>query len=1437
MGIHDSNYDRFLIHTQKRVGLLLVACIVIIGLFLLYFEPPVAAQCVDISDTPMDTKIQSAPSNIMFVLDDSGSMDWEYMVEGAADGKFQGNIEYVFDDPGDNVYKSEDNSTILSGSERGKWKAQWSGHNRLYFNPKSHYQPWPGMSNADTSNPRSNPNNSSPTFDLTAEYFSIQTAVIVDDQDPAPDFSKTGIWGHSTNSQAYEDDYYCTNQSNQDVTATWVPDLGAGEHDVYARWVENDYRSQAVPYTITHSGGSTTVYVNQRENGGIWYHLGTFHFDQGQGPGIVAIDYHVGDNNQYRVCAGAIKFVPTHATSISIKNAHYYTWDDADEDGELGDGEAVYFVNFVAGAREYYMVTDVNGNDIVESGELVLISVLPDSVKPAFYDEDGAFIAYKTDAEDLQNLANWYSFYRRRELTAKAAVAHSISSLVGVQVGFYSINGGLRQSVLPVKLDMPGAVGVIVDNKDSGYVEIGSWAESSCSNEYENSSRYTYTSGSEEARWTPNLPQTGGYNVYAWWNYWSTRDTNALYEVHHQDGTYSVRKNQQQDYSQWTLLGTFVFDAGTSGKVVVKRDGASTGGSTSADAVKFEWTGGETGHVDNTNTLLNALYGLDSSGETPLRLAVKNVGRYYHQDDGNDGGLGPSPYASAEDGGACQHSFAIVMTDGYWNGEYPDVGNQDGPEGSPYADSNSDTLADVVMKYYKEDLSTGLNNVVPTSSCDKATHQHMVTYSVSFGVTGSLNSEDYHPYLLDDSTPPWPNPTFECYTCPKKIDDLWHAAVNGRGLFFNAGDPAELIDSLKAVMQNIASRAASGASVTVNGEELGTNTVLYQSSYISDGWTGDVTAYPIDPVTGEIKKETDDILWNASDELQSTEPDDRRIVVYNGTSAGAPFRFDELTEAQKTALDDDPAVAQNIVSYVRGEEIEGFRPRTKKLGDIVHSAPLLVGNTIFAGGNDGMLHAFNANNGTERFAYIPNLVFDNLNYLKDNDYQHKFYVDSTPFSREAVGTMTLLVGGLGKGGKGYYALDVTSADSVNSLTTEAAVASMVKWEYPKAGTTDDDLGYTFSQAFIVKTCCETPAWVVVFGNGYDSVNGKAVLYVLDVDGALVKKIDTGVGGCNGLSTPSVVDVNGDYKVDYAYAGDLKGNLWKFDLTDPDPAKWAVAFNDGTNPQPLFQATGQPITTKPDVMRHCEKHGYMVVFGTGKYLGDTDCSDISAQTIYGIWDYGDDLDNSEYLGAFNRGSTPELFNQPNTVTLLKQTEVDWRTVYGHDLRTLSDNKPVWETKDDMEGQLPDLSDTVANNAGWYFDLPITGERIVRDVMIRDGTAIVISVIPNESPCFGGGSSIVHEMNACTGGRFDEARFDINNDGKIDENDFIGIVDDEGNPILVPPTGISYTGMLYTSPIIRMPDEQREMKIFSTSAGTTETLFEAAERRGLFYWRER
>lgn len=458
--------------------------------------------------------------------------------------------------------------------------------------------------------------------------------------------------------------------------------------------------------------------------------------------------------------------------------------------------------------------------------------------------------------------------------------------------------------------------------------------------------------------------------------------------------------------------------------------------------------------------------------------------------------------------------------------------------------------------------------------------------------------------------------------------------------------------------------------------------MLYQCRYNSVDWSGDVVASLARWENGRLVLSSQQ--WRAAEQFQFPGLDwrERRIVTYGGQGIecrGVPFRWSDLSVRQQIRLlgdrragGPDPSEGRELVAYLRGKPSARFRHRNSQLGDIMNGIPVLAGRTLFVGANDGMLHAFDAYTGSERFAYVPNLVFGNLRRLGSPDYrQHpSYYVDAAPTVRQVlVGSRrrrTYLVGGLGRGGRGYYCLLLGSADqeqnvqrtgdNQNEVSIDQAVAGaseqtvgrLVQWEYPAVDTADDamdndsdgivdepaekdpHLGYSFSQAYAVNANgppgCHRP--VVIFGNGYGSPGGEAVLYVLEAhSGRILRKINTGAGGRNGLSTPALIDIDLDRRIDYAYAGDLKGNLWKFDLTAPDPARWGIASSAGAGscPQPLFQATGLSITGRPDVMAvnpacYPDASGVMVIFGTGAHPGYGPVR-TRPNAIFGVWDNG------------------------------------------------------------------------------------------------------------------------------------------------------------------------------------------------------------------------
>jgi type IV pilus assembly protein PilY1 len=580
---------------------------------------------------------------------------------------------------------------------------------------------------------------------------------------------------------------------------------------------------------------------------------------------------------------------------------------------------------------------------------------------------------------------------------------------------------------------------------------------------------------------------------------------------------------------------------------------------------------------------------------------------------------------------------------------------------------------------------------------------------------------------------------------------------------------------------------------------------------------------------------------------------------------------------------DDNQGAKRL-AYLRGDRSEEdslFRPREFVLGDIVNSTPFLVQSprftypctldanndyifepsavqtycdfkvqyqdrppVIFVGANDGMLHAIDGRasddaydpGGDELFAYVPNLVFTKLNELTGTTYSHEFYVNGAPTAVDVLFQSdndwhTALVGSLAAGGKGYFALDVTDPSSFD----EANAADLALWEY--SADSDDDVGYSFGQPAIAKM--HDGKWRAILANGYDSVNGDAALLILDIEtGAVVRKIYTESGDAsdpNGLSTPAPVDVDGDFIVDYVYAGDLHGNMWKFDLgydaiiagkpsDAADPAKWDVAYTAKGNKAPLFAAQDdsgdrQPITERPDVSLNPNGIGYLVLFGTGKYY-ETNDDDPTAAPPSGY------ATTQSFYGIVDQGAPQEVKSKREDL-LLKQTidfegEVTFDTEV-FNIRVTSDN--TYTT--------PDTA------AGWYMDLPTLGERVVARPILNAGRIIFVSLIPSTAPCEAGGTGWLMELNAADGSRLDGSPFDLNNDGNIDAADLASLDSDgDGELDKLPVSGKeSKVGIIQAPTILKSGN--KEYKYASGSkGGQIEVTLESAgdDAKGRMSWQQ-
>lgn len=649
------------------------------------------------------------------------------------------------------------------------------------------------------------------------------------------------------------------------------------------------------------------------------------------------------------------------------------------------------------------------------------------------------------------------------------------------------------------------------------------------------------------------------------------------------------------------------------------------------------------------------------------------------------------------------------------------------------------------------------------------------------------------------------------------------ANYGGTNNAYLANNQAALDTAFASIASDIVSKTASASAVALNSGSWSNGDSLYQARFSSSDWSGQLLAYAISStgaLSATAKWDAAQVLkgqdYSSGRNILTYKPS-----ALLG-SHGIPFRWpvnsasptsNELDSSQITALNTNTSSVNDgygsyRLDFLRGRKTNeaatcgtctlSFRSRaTTVLGDIINSSPVFVSNQsygypismesvsyinfvnsnanrtpmIYVGANDGMLHAFKASDGSEAFAYAPGIVYSKLSALPSSNYltSHLYSVDGTPtvgdvFYETAGAWHTLLASGLRAGGKGVFVLDITSPNNF----TETNAKNVVRWEFTNAN--DSDMGYVFGQPLLVKT--NNGRWSVIVANGYDntlgsspvSASGHALLYVIDAEnGTLTAKIDTMVGSTttpNGLSGPVATDATGNHKADYVYAGDLQGNMWKFDLSSTNPSSWGVAFS-GT---PLF-AAGQPIVSRPDITLMPTSYngtnvgGYMVTFGTGEYLGIPDLTSTTQQSFYGIWDNGTTAGSS-------------------LTSLIKQQIVTSSTS-GLDGNTYRITTHVVDAPTDSTALSTDNTVTSVNYyknyRGWYMQFPSTGsnpaERVIVDPSIVNNSVVFNTMLPSSGTCSSGGSGWVMEVNAINGDRLDTATFDTNNSGSLNTADYV------------------------------------------------------------------
>lgn len=586
--------------------------------------------------------------------------------------------------------------------------------------------------------------------------------------------------------------------------------------------------------------------------------------------------------------------------------------------------------------------------------------------------------------------------------------------------------------------------------------------------------------------------------------------------------------------------------------------------------------------------------------------------------------------------------------------------------------------------------------------------------------------------------------------------------------FYTAGQAQAMVNSLTSAFASVASNlTGSGTSLATSSTKLDAGTRSFQAQFVSGSWNGELKAYAINPTTGRLIEPP---LWMASSLIPtwnvSTGTTSRNIFVHDPTGNNAGQRFKAFTWSNLNASQRTALLNEDIVNYLRGDRSKEIpngtlRTRTGLLGDIVNSQPVFVGQPaprlytssqtftgsstyasfvnaqanrtpmVYVGANDGMLHGFNVNTGVESFAFVPNSVINtNLRSYALPNYEHKYFVDGeltvadVYFTSGGGSWRTILVGTLGRGGPGLFALDVTNPSAVSFL-----------WEVNASTTGLSALGRNIGKPIIAQVA--DGDWRVILGNGPDSASGSADLIMIRITDGAVFSVPTNVGGNNGLSSVFTWDSDSDGFVDAAYAGDLQGNLWRFNNLAGTPQVTKI-----------FQAMGpdgnQPITAAPLVLRNPDTGQRWVTFGTGKYLNSADTLNTDVQSWYGLKD----------SGAIGTG--PLIAGRGN---LLKRNILAEGMVGDFAARVIDSG---------LESDLSEMS-------GWYIDLVSPnegeiGERMVVPNFLQGDVLIGTSRTPDSTDiCRPSGTGFVMAINPFTGARLTRTFFDLTVDGNFNDAD--------------------------------------------------------------------
>lgn len=756
----------------------------------------------------------------------------------------------------------------------------------------------------------------------------------------------------------------------------------------------------------------------------------------------------------------------------------------------------------------------------------------------------------------------------------------------------------------------------------------------------------------------------------------------------------------------------------------------------------------------NYNSLLNTIGSLGAVANTPLAETYYEVTRYmrgltpfYNNTPGNY--TSPIQYR-------CQKNYGVVITDGLptydrtfpasdpaytssqklpdWDNSAAKTPNNDGDNLNGDGEGDTLYLDDVAKFAYDIDMRSVGNDLSGKSwNATDFTQQNMLTFTVGFTSTQDMLSD---------------------------------AADYGHGSYYQANDATTLAAALTSALSSITSKAGSGTGGTTNSASTNTNTVYYKSLYDPADWRGTLNAYPI----GSDGSFGNTLSWSTDNTILPSSPAPTFQSFNNLSNSIITLAFSNFSLPQQLTLNANlppQTTGANLIDWAKGLNRNSLRPRAVLLGDIINSPVVYAGpndrtaadppgensysNYVYAkatsmnsqllvNANDGFTNVINPLNGVRRYAYLPSSTLPLLYTVADTDYvngsSHSFLNDgqiNVADVQVGGGWKTVAFSGVGAGGKTYSAIqlyDATAGNTIRALWEISGVNNILS--------AFNDLGYAYAKPEVARL--PDGRWAAFIANGYGSNSGVAALYVVNVaDGSLITKlvIDS-TEKDNGLSSVKL-SVDANSTVVAAYGGDLKGRMWKFDLSSTAISSWGLAFSG----KPLFTAPGtstQPITVQPLLLK-LKTGGLMVYFGTGKFIETVDKSTTYQQAFYAVRDVS---------GAPGNFTTANLTPQAITGSFSDS---------GETYMTSTSNAVDYTSK-----------------VGWYLPLTyentLVGERVIYQASYAYGQIIFTTAgVDITDPCSSQGFGRFVILDALSGGMLTTATLDTNNDSKVDSKDLI------------------------------------------------------------------